>query len=113
MAQSSTEAEYCALAEAFNEATWIKDVMIELGFTFDEPIIIHEDNQSCMKVAQEPRDHKRMKHVAVKYNFIRDGIAKKEFHLVYTPTSEQTADIMTKGLGRIQFLKLRSELNLI
>lgn len=113
VAQSSTEAEYVALGEAINEAEWIKELLIELGFSFNKPITIYEDNQSCIKVAEEPREHKRMKHVAVKYDFIRDTIKRELIQLSYIPTGEQTADIMTKGLGRIQFMQLRSNLNLI
>lgn len=113
VAQSSTEAEYVALGDAINEAEWIKQLLIELGFTFDNPIKIYEDNQSCIKVAQEPREHKRMKHVAVKYDFIRDSIKSESIQLEYIPTGEQTADIMTKGLGKTQYLHLRSKLNLV
>lgn len=112
VAQSSTEAEYVALGDAINEAEWIKQLMIELGFVFAKPIKIYEDNQSCIKVAQEPREHKRMKHVAVKYDFIRDTIKSGSIQLEYVCTSEQTADIMTKGLEKSQFLHLRSNLNL-
>lgn len=113
VAQSSAEAEYKALAEALNEAEWIKQFLIELGFTLDKPIPIYEDNQSCMKVAQEPKDHRRMKHVAVRYHFVRETVRNKIARIIYIPTGEQTADIMTKGLGRIQFLRLRSHLNLV
>lgn len=112
VSQSSTEAEYVALAEAINEAEWIKQLIGELGIEIKDAIVIHEDNQSTIKVAQEPRSHKRMKHVAVKYNFVRETVNKGIIQLKYIPTSEQTADIMTKGLGRIQFVKLRDDLNL-
>lgn len=113
VAQSSAEAEFAALAESMNEAEWIRGLLIELGFTFDRPIIIHEDSQSCKKAAEAPREHKRMKHIAVKYDFVRDTIKKKLVQLSYIPTGEQTADIMTKGLARIQFMHLRSNLNLV
>jgi len=56
---------------------------------------IYEDNQSCIKVAREPHEHKRMKHVDVKYNFIRDEVAKREVEIIYKATNEQIADIMT------------------
>lgn len=112
-AQLSAEAEYKALAEALNEAEWIKQFLIELGFTLDKPIPIYEDYQSCMKVAQEPKENKRRKHVAVRYHFVRETVENKIARIIYIPTGEQTADIMTKGLGRIQFLRLRSHLNLL
>lgn len=113
VSQSSTEAEYAAVVEAMNEAEWIKELLRELAVEPNEPTTINEDNQSCIKAAEKPKNHKRMKHVAVKYHVVRDMIEKGLVKLQYIPTGEQTADIMTKGLGRIQFEKLRTNLNLI
>lgn len=110
---SSTEAEYVALASGICEATWLQSLLIELGITFGEATIIHEDNQSCIRVAEEPKEHKRMKHIDVKYNFIRDSIASGKFKLKYIPTGDQIADIMTKGLNRNVFEKHRANLDLI
>lgn len=113
VSQSSTESEYIALAEAINEADWIRDLLNELNIKSENPITIHEDNQSCIKVADEPRNPRRMKHVAVKYHVVRDNVGRGIICVKYIPTSVQIADIMTKGLGRIQFLKLRNQLNLV
>lgn len=66
-----------------------------------------------LRIAEEPREHKRMKHIDIKYCFIRDEIANGIIRVQYKPTAEQTADIMTKGLGRILFIKHRNDLNLI
>lgn len=113
VSQSSTEAEYAAVAEAMNEAEWIKQLLRELNIEPKEPTTIFEDNQSCITAAEKPKNHKRMKHIAVKYHHVRDTIEKGLVELKYIPTGEQTADIMTKGLGKSQFIKLRNELNLI
>lgn len=109
---SSTEAEYLALSNGVCEAKWLRCLLKELGHECNTPTTIFEDNQSCIKVAEEPRGHKRMKHIDVKYNFIREAVANKEVELKYIPTNDQVADIMTKGLGRILFQKHRKSLNL-
>lgn len=85
----------------------------ELGILIKEQITMYEDNQSCIKIAEEPREHKRMKHIDIKYCFIRDEISNGEIQVKYKSKQEQTADIMTKGLGKILFLKHRSDLNLV
>lgn len=113
ISQSSTEAEYAALVEAMNELEWIKELLREVNITPNEPTTIYEDNTSCIKAAEKPKNHKRMKHVAVKYHLVRDTIEKGLVQLKYIPTGEQSADIMTKGLGKVQFIKLRSHLNLV
>lgn len=54
-----------------------------------------------------------MKHLDIKYNFIRDVIANGEVYIEYMQTNDQVADIMTKGLGRNLFQKHRESLNLV
>lgn len=84
-----------------------------MGIKINKPTIIFEDNQSCIKIAEEPREHKRMKHIDIKYCFIRDEIANGTIKIIYKPTDQQTADIMTKGLGKNLFMKHRDDLNLV
>lgn len=110
---SSTEAEYMSLATGICEAKWIRGLLKELGFDCSTATIIFEDNQSCIRIAQESCEHKRTKHIDVKYNFIQKSIADDEIQLRYKQTSEQLADIMTKAIGKILFEKHVKNLNLI
>lgn len=109
---SSTEAEYISLSQAACEAIWLKNLLKELGVVFGHPIPLFEDNQSCIRIAEEPRDHKRMKHVDIRYNFIREKVQEGLFRILYKPSSEQVADIFTKGLARGSFEQLRNKLGL-
>lgn len=86
--------------------------MKELGYEQSEATKIYEDNQACISVANDPKEHKKMKHIDVKYNFLRDVIAKGFIELEYIPSEEQLADIMTKALPSKQFEKLRNGLGL-
>lgn len=110
---SSTEAEYISLANGVCEAKWLRSILKELNFNCSSPTIIHEDNQSCMKIAQDSCQHKKMKHIDIKFNFVRDTISNKEVQLKYIPTNDQLADIMTKPIGKILFFKHVQNLNLI
>lgn len=109
---SSTEAEYIALCNGICEGKWLRCLLHELNIKCNRATTIYEDNQSCIKVAAEPREHQRMKHIDIKYNFIREAISIGEFEVKYIPTTDQLADIMTKGLGRELFIKHRMNLNL-
>lgn len=113
MSLSSTEAEYVALTEAICEAKWIQKLLKELGINSNEPVVIYEDNQSCISIANDSKESMRMKHLDIKYNFIRDVIANGEVYIEYMQTNDQVADIMTKGLGRNLFQKHRESLNLV
>jgi hypothetical protein len=69
---SSTEAEFIALSHAVCEAIWIMNIMEDIGYQQDHPMKIYEGNQACIRIAEEAREHKRMKHLGVRYNFIRE-----------------------------------------
>lgn len=109
---SSTEAEYISLSQAACEAIWLKNLLEELGVVFKHPITLFEDNQSCIHIAEEPRDQKRMKHLDIRYHFIREKIQEGIFKVYYKPTTDQIADIFTKGLQRVNFQKLRTMLGM-
>ena len=47
---------------------------------------------------KNPKDHKRMKRVQVKYNVLQRYVKKKEIVLVYCSTKSQLADMFTKSL---------------
>ena len=71
--------------------------------------VIGEDNQSCIKLATNPVMHKRSKHTDTKYQFIQ----KKDdnsVQLVYTPTDQLAADLLTKLLPQVKVEQHRKEL---
>lgn len=53
VALSSTEAEYISLAEATQEALWLKELLGELGYIQDR-IVINGDNLSSMQIVKNP-----------------------------------------------------------
>ena len=73
-----------------------------------EAAVLFEDNQSAISMTNNPQFHGRSKHVSIKYHFIRDQVEKGVVEIKYCPTKEMIANIMTKGLPKEQFTKLRS-----
>lgn len=108
---SSTEAEYVALATAAAELTWLKNLLVDLNINSNIPPTIYEDNQSCIHLLSK-WEHKRLKHVDIKYNFVRDLHEKKLIKVVYINTKNQLADILTKSIPKIQFVKLRASIGI-
>lgn len=103
---SSTEAEYIALFHATQEGMWLKGLLGDLKIDVDT-FTMYEDNQSAIKIANN-LENKRLKHMDVKFHFIREAVEKRIIHLKYIDTKLQEADMMTKSLGRCQlevFLK--------
>ncbi|VFQ85135.1 unnamed protein product [Cuscuta campestris] len=63
-ADSITEAEYMAAAEATKEGVWIKKFISELGVvpSINDPIPLFCDNTGAIAQAKEPRSHQKTKH---------------------------------------------------
>ena len=70
-------------------------------------MVIYEDNQSCISMTRNPQFHGRAKHVGIKYHFIREQVEKGTVKLEYCPSKDMVADILTKGLNKDQFYKIR------
>ena len=103
---SLSTAEYVALAGTTQEALWLKQLNADLTGVTD-PITVDEDNQSAIAIAKNPQFHGRVKHINIKYHFLREQVNSNNIELKYCKTSEMIADMLTKGLSRIQFEKLR------
>lgn len=108
---SSTEAEYVAASLAVCEALWLRGILTDLEIKPLEPTILYEDNQSCIKVANN-QESKKLKHIDVRYHHVRDNIDKRTIELKYVPSADQKADLMTKPLPTVQFEKLVKSIGL-
>lgn len=109
---SSTEAELSALCTAAYHTLWMIRLPRDLGHKMDCPIVVYEDNQSTIRIAQNYRDHGRLKHVDTKYHCLKELLQKGVLKIKFVGTSEQQVDTMTKGLPPSPFKHLRSLLGL-
>lgn len=110
---SSTEAELIALCVTVCHGIWMTRLLKELGVKFEEPIIYYEDNQSTIRVVEDERDVGRLKHIDVKFRFVRELIQRGQVAVQYVPSANQLADVMTKGLPSKAFLQHRTNLGLV
>ena len=107
VALSTAEAEYVALSSATQEALWLNQLITELKKKPEKPMVIHEDNQAAMSMAKNPQYHEREKHIDIKVHFVRDNANKRTIELEYCQSTDMVADMLTKGLPRNTFDRLR------
>jgi hypothetical protein len=113
VACSTAESEYIAAYEASREAICLRRMLTDLGEAgSSSPVILHEDNQACIKLSENPCAAQRTKSMDVKYHFLRQAVQEGKIKLEYISTHDQLADIFTKMLPQPQFLKLRSLIGL-
>ncbi|KAK1693149.1 hypothetical protein QYE76_009846 [Lolium multiflorum] len=86
----------------FIEAVWMKRFIVELGVVPSalDPLVIYCDNMGAIANAQEPRSHKRLKHIKLRYHSIREYIEDGEVKICKVHTDLNVADPLTKALPR-------------
>jgi hypothetical protein len=109
---STTEAEFVAAVEAGKEIKWTRSILQEFGYPVDRSSTLFIDNQSALTVSKNPEHHGRMKHLDLKYYWLRDEVEAGTISPVYIPTTDQLADILTKALPRVTVEKFRTLLGL-
>ena len=84
---------------------WIKEV-------FNVNIIptIYGDNQSSIHLSKHDSSHQRTKHIDITHHFIRDHVRANDVVIVWIPTEQQQADLLTKMLPTTRFKILRDML---
>ncbi|KAH8338210.1 hypothetical protein KR067_004339 [Drosophila pandora] len=130
VALSSTEAEYIAMATAAREAAYLQKLLTELdvplsvgrevGCTYAVgtaqkniyPMTINCDNTSAQHIATNPVQHKRTKHIDIKYHYIREKVKFNEISLKYVNTEMNVADLLTKSLCKQKHCEFVRQLGL-
>jgi hypothetical protein len=108
---SSTMAEYIALSDCARDCAWYKILFGELGKPM--PFVpIYGDSHGAIFNTQNPVTQKGIKHIEICYHYIREQIEKGQVKVFAVPTAENVADMFTKNLGPMLFLKHRKELGI-
>jgi hypothetical protein len=107
------KAEYIAACSASCEAIWIQKYLAGLFDLEMEATMILCDNQSCIKMTENLVYHDRMKHIEIRYHYIRDMVWKGVVKLQYVGTYEQVADVLTKPLSHVKFKYFRHKLGVV
>ena len=103
ISRSSAEAEYRGVANAVAECTWIRQLLSELDCPLNKATVVFCDNVSACYMSSNPVHHKRTKHIELDVHFVREKVAVGQCKVLHVPTTQQFADVMTKGLPTASF----------
>jgi hypothetical protein len=110
VSRSSAEAEYRGVANAVAECCWLRHLLGELHINITKATIAYCDNVSSVYMSKNPVHHRRTKHIELDVHFVREKVALGELRVLHIPTTQQLADIFTKGLPRVLFTEFRDSL---
>ena len=77
------------------------------------PIKLYCDNKSSISIAHNPVQHNKTKHIEIDRHFIKEKLEARLICMLFVPTTQQTIDILTKGLFQPNFELLVSKLGMI
>ena len=101
------------MTHAMKEALWIRLFLTIHQFPVPHPFPLLCDNQSAITLVQSEAISSHSKHIDVHYHFIQDHISDGSFSTTWIPTSDMTADILTKPLLSTLFIQHHQSLGLV
>jgi hypothetical protein len=112
VALSTAEAEYIAAGHCCAQLLWMRQTLRDYDYKLSKvPLLC--DNESAIRMADNPVEHSHTKHIDIRYHFLRDHQQKGDIKIAYVNTQNQLADIFTKPLDEKTFSKLRNELYIL
>jgi hypothetical protein len=108
--KSSTESEVVALSDGLTNALWIRELLVDQGHDIGA-MTVYQDNKSVLAIMKCGRSPKhRTRHLNIRHFFARDRVLSGEIELVYMPTLDMVADLMTKPVTGALFTKLSDKI---
>ena len=84
---------------------FIRNLYGEIGGDISKPAIIYVDNSGAVQLARDRRSCQRSRHIQRRFLKLREWQAEGHIKLVYIPTAENAADVLTKPLPTAAFRK--------
>jgi hypothetical protein len=81
VALSTVEEEFIELCVVVLEAVWLCNLLAYLFGHDMDSTIIHCDKHSYVKISENHVFHDKLKHIEIKYHYIRDMVQRKELHV--------------------------------
>ena len=65
-----------------------------------KPMILYCDNTSAINISKNHVMHAKIKHIVIKYYYVRELVEEKKVKMEYVNSKEQIVDIFTKPLPK-------------
>jgi hypothetical protein len=85
VALSTAEAEYIVAGHCCVQLLWMRQTLRDYGYKLSKvPLLC--DNESAIRMADNPVEHSRTKHIDIQYHFLRDHQQKGDIEIAYVNT---------------------------
>jgi hypothetical protein len=109
---STAEAEYVVAEQCCAQLLWMRQTLRDFGYNLSKvPLLC--DNETTIRLADNPVEHSRTKHIEIRHHFLRDQQQRGGIDIYHISTENQLADIFIKPIDEKRFYRLHSELNVL
>ena len=108
MADSSTVGEYIGFAQMGKLVVAARMFLEAIGFPMSAPTDLYQDNQSTIKILENSTNGARTKHIAIRFQLIKEYIKRQLLRPVYLRTEDMVPDLINKLHGPTETRHLRS-----
>jgi hypothetical protein len=91
VSRSSAKAEYHAVANGVAEATWLRQLLLELQSPPSRYMLVYCDNISAVYLSNNPVQHQRTNHVEIDLHFVREKVTIGQVRVLHVPSISQFA----------------------
>ena len=109
-ALSSAESEYYAIATGIQEARYVQSIGEEMSLSFE--VQVRTDSSSA-KAASEKVGALHMKHMQLRYFFVKSLVEQGLVSVIKIPTASNPADMLTKSVPEATLCRCLDELPML
>jgi hypothetical protein len=95
--KDSTEAELVALSDMVSVVERCHELVVEMGYNIPPPVIM-QDNASTITLVTVGGGAQRTRHMRVRQHLVLERVTEGKVSVIYTPTGNMLADVLTKPL---------------
>ena len=106
VALSTAESEIYAAIDGVKIIAHLKILLNELGARDMTPVTTYQDNQACIQMGSQLRNHKNARHYVTRLSYLQQQVVNGTIKFKEIGTKDQISDIMTKPLPDEAFVKL-------
>lgn len=100
---STSEAELYALSQCVRDEQLVRQFLLELDLDSHEPTKVYQDNLGAIRWTEEVQGLRKVKHVGLCYNFVKEAVQNQDVRVLYTASVKNKDDSLTKVLAESSF----------
>ncbi|GJT09182.1 retrovirus-related pol polyprotein from transposon TNT 1-94 [Tanacetum coccineum] len=99
IAMSTAEAKYVSLSACCAQVIWMRTQLLDYGYKYNR-ILLYCDSKSAISISCNPVQHSKIKHIDIRYHFIKEHVEKGTVEIYFVGTEYQLTDLFTKALPK-------------